>query len=496
MSQCAMRSSSHPGRYHKQMRVTPWILVIALLAPRAFAQSLPDLGGPGDAALSPQMERRIGETIVREIRRDPTYLDDPEIADYLGNLGARLTQVMTGARYDFEFFVIRDPSINAFALPGGFVGVHTGLITAAGTESELASVLAHEIGHVTQRHIARMFGQEQQMQTPLMVALAAAVLLARSRPDLASGAAAAAQAGAIQSQLNYSRDFEREADRVGLQALGAAGFDARAMAAFFEKMQRSTRVSDDNAVPGYLRTHPVTFERIADAQNKAAAMPYRQHLDTVEFQLVRAKLRAETGDARDAVAHFETSLRDRRYANEAAAHYGLASALLRARRPREAEVELARLRATGASDFMIETLAARVKQAQGDRAGAAALLGEARSLFPYSRPVLYAYVDALQDAGRNDAALSALNEALRLRPQDARLHSLQAKTYAALGKRLLQHQAQAEVYALQGSLPAAIEQLQLARSAGDGDFYQLSVVDARLKDLRAQHAVEQRDQKR
>ena len=145
---------------------------------------------------------------------------------------------------------------------------------------------------------------------------------------------------------------------------------------------------------------------------------------------------------------------------------------------------------------MIETLAARLKQAQGDNLGAAALLGEARARFPYSTPVLYAYVEALQAAGRNDEVLGALNEALRLHAHDVRLHSLLAKTYAALGRRLLQHQAQAEVYALQGSLPAAIEQLQLARSAGDGDFYQLSVVDARLKDLRTQHAIELRDQKR
>ena len=273
-------------------RVTAYGLIAALvLGPRAFAQPLPDLGGPGDIALSAPMERKLGTSIVQEIRsRDHTYMEDAEVEDYLGNLGARLTQVMTGARYDFEFFLLRDPTINAFALPGGFVFVHTGLIAAADTESELASVLGHELGHVTQRHIARMFAQEQQMQMPMMVALAAALLLSRSRPDLASGAIAATQAGLVQTQLNYSRDFEREADRVGLQALSAAGFDPRAMAAFFEKMQRSTRLSDDNTIPGYFRTHPLTFERIADAQNRAAAMPYHQHPDSPEFQLVRAKL--------------------------------------------------------------------------------------------------------------------------------------------------------------------------------------------------------------
>jgi predicted Zn-dependent protease len=498
MSQFALCFSGHIGRYHKQMRVIALLTAAAILmAPRAWAQGLPDLGGPGDAALSPALERRIGESIVREIRaRDGSYIDDPELAEYLGNLGARLTRVMAGARHDFEFFAVRDPSINAFALPGGFVGVHTGLVTSSETESELASVLAHEVAHVTQRHIARLFGQQQQMQIPMMVALAAALLLGRSRPDLASGAAAAVQAGMVQNQLNYSRDFEREADRVGLQALSTAGFDVSAMPAFFEKMQRSTRVVDDGTVPGYLRTHPITSERIADAQNKAAAAPHRQHLDSPEFQMVRAKLRAEVGDVREAIEHFEQSVGDKRYVSEPAARYGLASALYRARRFMEADAEIRRLRAAGAGGPMIETLAARVKQGLGEWASAAKILADARDRYPYSRPVLYAYVEALHVVSRNDEALATLGEALRLHSRDPRLHGLLAKTYALMGKRLLQHQAQAEVYVLWGTLPAAIEQLQLARSGGDGDFYQLSAVDARLKELRAQHAAELRDQKR
>jgi predicted Zn-dependent protease len=476
-------------------------LLVALiaLAPRAFAQPLPsqtpaplpNLGGAGDSILSPQTERRLGESIMRDIRfREPSYVEDPEVGEYLSDLASRLTQVMAGARYDFEFFVIRDPSVNAFALPGGFVGVHTGLIATADTESELASVLAHELGHVTQRHISRMFGQQQQMQMPLLAALAAAVVLGLRRPDLASGAVAATQAGAVQSQLGYSRDFEREADRVGLQALGDAGYDPRAMAMFFEKLQRATRIVDDGSLPGYLRSHPVTTERIADAQNKSAGMPYRQHLDNPEFQLVRAKLRSETGEARDAVAFFDSSVRDKRYATETAARYGLTNALLRDRRAQDAAAELAHLRAAGASGPMIETLAARVKNALGDKAGASAILAAASKQFPRSRPVLYAYVDSLQSIGKNQEALAVLNESLRVYPRDSRLQSLLAQTYATLGKRLLQHQAQAEAYALQGSLAAAIEQLQLARTAGDGDFYQLSMVDARLKELRARHSVE------
>jgi beta-barrel assembly-enhancing protease len=464
---------------------------LVALAPRAWAQSaLPDLGGAGDAELSPQMERRLGESIIRDMRRDPQFIDDPEVSEYLGSVGARLTEVMTGARQDFEFFGVRDVSINAFALPGGFVGVHTGLMNAADSESELASVLAHEIAHVTQRHIARMLGQQKQMQLPVLAALAAAVLLGRSRPDLASGASAAVQAGAASAQLSYSRDFERDADRVGLQALAAAGYDPRAMAAFFEKMQRSQRVADDGTLPGYLRTHPVTTERIADAQNKVAGLPYKQHLDSPEFHLVRAKLRAESGDAQEAAAYFERAVREGRYANEAAARYGLVSALLRARRAQAAEAEMTRLRATGASGPMLDTLQARVRQALNDQAGAEKLLAQARARYPYSRPLLYAHLGALQDASRHEQAIGALNEAVRAYPGDPRLRALQSRSYAALGKRLLQHQAQGEYYALQGSLPAAIEQLQLARSAGDGDFYQLSVLDARLKELRGQHSAE------
>jgi len=473
-------------------------LALALAAPRALPQSaLPDLGGTADATLSPQMERKIGEEIVQEIRsRDPSYLDDPEVIDYLTGLGQRLVQANPAARQQFEFFVIRDHTVNAFALPGGFVGVHTGLITLAETESELASVLGHEIAHVTQRHIARMLANEQQMQLPLMAAMAAAILFGRARPDLAAGAIAASQAGAVQSSLSYSRDFEREADRVGLQTLDAAGFDPRAMASFFEKLQRSSRVSDDSTVPGYLRTHPVTVERIADAQNKAAALPYRQHLDSVDFYLVRAKLRAESGEAQDAVAAFDSAVRDGRYGSEAAARYGLALALLRDGKLKQAQAEMVRLRALGVASPMIELLDARLKRTAGDRAGALKLLADARVRYPSARAVAYANIAALQEAGRNDDALKALADAMRAYPRDARLYGLQAKSYAALGKRLLQHQAQGEAYALQGSLPAAIEQLQLARASGDGDFYQLSVIDARLKELRAKHVAELADMKR
>ncbi|HXZ93896.1 MAG TPA: M48 family metalloprotease [Burkholderiales bacterium] len=471
-------------------------LLLAEPALPAAAQNLPDLGGTMDAVLTPQMERRIGENTMREIRyRDPSYVDDPEVTAYLQRIGERLAEAPPGAKQRFEFFGIRDNTINAFALPGGFVGVNTGLIMAADDESELASVLAHEISHVTQRHIARQLAEQQKMQLPTLAALAAAILLGRSRPDLAVGAAAAVQGASVQSQLAYSREFEREADRIGFQRLVAAGFDPHGMPDFFEKMERYTRISDDSSYPTYLRDHPLTPERIADAENRADQLPYRQHIDSLEFFFVRARLRAESGDARDQVAHFRDVVRDKRYSNEAAARYGLVLALLRAGQAREAEAQFALLRATHAQSPMIEALAARVSRANGDLAGALEILRKAQSTYPDWRPLVYAYIEALQDAGRYKEALAALAEPLRRYPDVERLRVLQAKTYAALGKRLLQHQAQAEVYVLQGSLPAAIEQLQLARSSGDGDFYQLSEVDSRMRELKAQHQREQREQK-
>ena len=484
------------------MRFLAWLLAASLVfLPRAFAQipaaQLPDLGDASGSDLPLQTERKIGESIVRDIKfRDPSYLDDPEVAEYLNGLGARLSSAGTGARQDFEFFAIRDAAINAFALPGGFIGVNTGLISVTDNESEIASVIAHEMAHVSQRHIARGFGIQKQMQLPMMIALAAAILLARSRPDLASGAVAAAQGGAVQTQLSFSRDFEREADRIGFQTLAASGFDVRAMGAFFEKMQRYTRILDGGNVPTYLRSHPVTSERITDAQSRAESMTYRQRADPLEYHLVRAKVRAEAADVHDAVKAFSDAVNDRRYANEPGARYGLAVALLRAKEPRRADAEIARLRADGVASPMVDTLAARVRLELGDKAGALAILKAALARYPHRRPVLYALLGTLQDQGRYEEVLATLVETLRLYPRDPKLHEARARAYAGQGKRLLQHQAQAEFYILQGSLPAAIEQLQLAQSSGDGNFYDLSVVDARLKELRAEHARELQDAKK
>jgi predicted Zn-dependent protease len=466
--------------------------IALLLAWRAFAQPLPELGDTSSAALSPSLERRIGEQAMRDIRqRDPHFLDDPELTEYVNALGRRLVGAAPDARLDFQFFVMQDNTINAFAMPGGFVGVHTGLILAAQTEAELAGVLSHEIAHVTQHHMARMLAQQGQISIPAIAALIVAVLAARSGSDVSQGIVAAAGAGSIQAQLNYSRDYEREADRMGFQILQEAGFDVSGMATFFERLQKAGRLYDNNA-PAYMRTHPLTSERIADMQNRAYLAAYKQSPDSLEFHFVRAKLSAEQGSPRDAKANFVEIVRERRYASEAGARYGLALALARGRDYANAEAEVQRVRKLVGTNPMVELLAARIRAANGDQPGARDILQAALAHDPNYHPLTYALVQSLQALGQHDRALQLLAELVRNTPRDPQLYTLQARSHAALGQRLLQHQTLAEAYYLQGALPAAIEQLQLAQKSGDADFYQLSSVEARLRELRRMQTEEQR----
>lgn len=454
------------------------------------ADDLPDLGESSRAELSPQLERRIGESIMNEIRlREPTYVDDPDINDYLGRLGRRLVEASANPTGEFHFFAVRDSAINAFAMFGGYIGVNTGTILVAQTESELAGVMAHEIGHVTQNHLARQIAKQKQNTVPAMIAMAVALLVARSNADLAMASVSAAQAGIVQSQLAYSRDFEREADRAGFQTLDKAGFDVRGMGDFFSRMQQAGRLYD-NSVPVYLRSHPLTVERLSDMENRAQNSPYRQVVSSLEFFLVRAKVRAQMGAARDAVAEFQGQLREHKYSSQAAARYGLAVALMRAKDAAAADREIEALQALKLYSPMISSLAAEVKMALGNPSAAQAIYLDGMQRFPSSKALIYGYADSLHAARKYAELQSFLTTQLQNDSLDYKLHGLQAKAFAAQGKRLQQHRAQAEYYYLQGQLGPAIEQLQFAQQASDGNFYEQSAVDARLRELRRQQIEE------
>ena len=472
------------------------LLLLLCMPPAVVADGLPDLGEVSQAIFSPAMEKRVGESIMRDIRlHEPTYVGDPEINAYFNRLGARLVAQSAEARQDFQFFVLRDATLNAFAMPGGYIGVHTGLIMASQSESELASVLAHEISHVTQHHLARQLGAQSQAQLPILLSLAVAILAARSNADIAQAALLAGQAAGIQNQLNYSRDFEREADRLGLELLERAGFDVRGMASFFERLQKYGRLYENNA-PGYLRTHPLTTERIADMENRIQPRPYRQVSDSLEYLLVRAKLKAGEGTPQDGLADFESQLREHKFSSEIATRYGLAIAHLRVGNFSAAQQQMMELRRLKANSAMIESLDAELLKRQNDLAGALNILRPALARFPQERGLAYALVETLLDDSQPQAALRATLEDLQVYPTDAHMQGLQARIYAVMGKRLQQHRAQAEVYILQGQLLEAISQLQMAQKASDGDFYEHSQVDARLREIKLRQAEEVKEKRR
>jgi predicted Zn-dependent protease len=481
------------------MRLHACLILTLLFAPMLVqADGLPDLGELDRSGLSLTTERRFGEQIMLEIRRDPSYLDDPEVAGYIGQLGQRVASHAEGARHPFEFFVIKDAMLNAFALPGGYIGVHSGLVLAARSESELAGVLAHEVSHVTQSHLARLFGKQSQAQLVSLLSLAVAVLAAKSAPDVAVGAALSGQAAVVQNQLNYSRDFEREADRLGLDLLERAGFDTRGMGSFFERMLQFGRLYENNA-PGYLRTHPLTTERITDMENRIAQRPYKQVPDSVDFGLVRAKLKAYDGTPGDALADFTAQLKSGKFARETDVRFGYAHALLRDNKVAAAATEVATLRRLKLDSPMLETLTAQIQLRRKEVSEALQTLQQAAQRFPHVRALTYALIDAKVGAGGTAYladALSLTERELLLTPGDARLHHLQAKAYAAEGKRLRQHRAQAEAYMAEGQLDQAILQLELARKAEDGNFYEHSEVDARLRELKQRKLEELRERQR
>lgn len=468
-------------------RLSFLILAATLACPPGVAADLPELGDVASGELSVQAEKKVGQQIMHEIRRQElSYLDDPDIESYLNQLGGRLSAYSADPGYGFYFFGINDLSINAFAMPGGYIGVHTGLILAAQGESELAGVLAHEISHVTQRHLARQLFQSKRIGMASMLAMGLALLAASSNPQAAGAAIATSQAGAMSSQLAFSRDFERESDRMGFEMLNKAGFDPRGMALFFERLQQTTRLYENNA-GAYLQTHPLTSERIGDMQNRDQFLPYRQVPDSLDFLLVKARLRAMQGRADEAVRQFADLLAERKFQSEAATRYGYALALSRAQQWEAAWREIEAVRALRQSSGLIEHLAADIRIGMGDAKRGLQIYREAMLRYPLDRSLVYGLGAALVGSGQFADALRFAESQLRGAPGDVRLHRLRAQSHAGMGHRAMQHAALAETFALQGDTAGALNQLDWAQKAGDANFYESSAIEARVRELKLRH---------
>jgi predicted Zn-dependent protease len=451
--------------------------------------SLPDIGDPSGALLSQVDEQALGEAFMREMRARLDIVDDPEIVDYIQSLGYRLgsRSEMPGVR--FHFFVIASPVINAFAAPGGFIGINAGLIEATTSESELAAVIAHEIAHVTQRHLARSIELADNMTLPALAGIIAAIALGIAGGGQAGAAAAAAvTAGQAQMQLNFSRSNEQEADRLGMQILYGSGFDPQAMATFFERLQQSQRYFAKP--PEFLSTHPVTGSRIADARNRAEHFPYRQYVDSLAYQLARAKLRVVANrDPRRAVEYFAQAKKQEQPRVRIVTRYGYALALLKAGSAKEARAELRKLSpADVEAHIPLQILAARAELSLGNMEKALRIYREATRLYPNDRALTHGYAEALLRAGQPDKVLELVDRYRRQYALDAVLYKALAEAQAQLGNDVEANVALAEHYYIRGQLDAAIEQMRLAQKMPGNDYYRRARVTARLSEFEMEQA--------
>jgi beta-barrel assembly-enhancing protease len=520
-----------------------WLLAAALAtafpAPPLWAQPstrsetsdvrLPSLGESAGDDFSVGTERRLGEQIMAEVRRDPAYLDDPLLLDHLqsmwlplvaaarsrGNVSADLDST-----FAWEAFLVRDRSINAFALPGGYVGVHLGLMAATATRDELASVLAHELSHVTQRHIARSIANSSRQSLVGMAALLLGVLAASraSSADATQAVIVGSQAAVVQGQLNFSRDMEREADRIGWGVHQSAGFAPQGMAAMFERLENAYRLTDSGAFP-YLRSHPLTVDRIGEARARLEATPAiasRAPLrPTLDHQLMQARARVLMDTGVQALRRWQAMEAGTLSGGERlAALYASALASLELREPARAQAALdaAAVLAPKEGDnpratFAIGALQAQVWQASGQAPRALAWFEAQRSptAGPATRPLMLLRAQAAIDVARVGAA-GAVNASLRGSTEalqtwvaehkiDATAWSLLAQGADLLGLKLRSMRADGEAAAARGDLVGAIDRLRAAQrqarggsGSGSGsapDFIEASIIDARLRDLTA-----------
>jgi len=416
-------------------RLSMCIASAALAATAAMAQpanvELPEMGEPADAALSPRQEAKIGEEVAAELHRSGYTLDDLELADYIDNMGWRLAAHGPSPAPDFRFFVIADPRINAFAVPGGVIGINTGLMLYADSESEVAGVMGHEQAHVTQRHLARTSNETRNASLATFAAMLAAIIAGSANPDVIVGALAIGQSVNYQRQVNYTRAHEHEADRMGIRTMAAAGYDPEGMASFFGKLAQQARLYNSQ-LPDILRTHPVNTTRIAEARERAALLPRVTVRASPEFALMKARAQVLMAGTPSAAVD-EMGLRLKGNGQSLGVQYGYALALYRAGRAPEALEALAPALAAQPRQVNVNLLQGQLLMATGAREAALALFERTTRLNPRSAPAVLLHAQALLDA---DKPLAARQLLLGFEPAHGELpeqHRLLAEASRALG---------------------------------------------------------------
>ncbi len=446
-----------------------WIAAAA--APRGHAQGfeLPSIGSPADALLPKNEEARIGRAMMRMFHQRGRIVQDPELTEYINDIGHTLVGNSNSGDYQFEFFVVNDPSINAFALPGGFIGIHTGLIQLTRNEGELASVLAHEIAHVTQRHIARTIHDNSRQSIFTMAAMLGAIAIGAATGaggEFMEGALATTQAVTIQNQINFTRGYEYEADRVGISTLAAAGFDVDAMADFFARMGRRT---NNSLFPGaeleYLRTHPVSSSRTAEAKARADRFPDTSRPNSIGYKLMKARTLALFADTPEtALAHFtnidgETDDRD--------VLYGRALAMMRDNRPAEAE-RLFEALIEGQHKVIAYHIGLALAQAANDETAKSLKTFErAQRLFPRNVPLTIRHAEVLLETNQPKEAHALLLDLLNNVPPTPEQVRLIARAAIDAEQVAEAHYYMAEYNIMTGNLVQAVVLLRRGAALGE-----------------------------
>lgn len=476
-----------------------WLLCmlgLLWLPPAVAALDLPEMGKSADAVLSPQEEEKLGEAFMRKLRESDKLLDDPALDAYLDHLGYRLVAHSDDPAQKFTFFMLDDPTINAFAVPGGYIGINSGLMLHTRVEDELASVLAHEISHVTQRHIARTLEKGGKFSLPAMAAMIAAIAIGIQNPEIGQAVVTSVAAGSIQMQLNFTRQHEREADRVGMRVLADAGFNPRSMPDFFAELQAATRYYGEGP-PEFLRSHPVTTDRIAEAKDRAAQ--YEVHTPTAEdallFPLMRARLLALTAqDPQATYVQLEKNLASGNYQNLHAVHYAMLLSALETSRFDAAQDHLEWLQAHDEDRVLYRLAQVQLALRREDLAQAVELSRAALKVYPGDKLLGMTYAETLLQNGAAAQAVEVL-EAMPSTPLPE-YHHLLARSHKAAENSAASLLAMAESYYLRGRTALAIEQLKQAQRITNLDFYMASKIDARLEQLekiRAEEVKAERD---
>ncbi len=464
----------------------PVLLALAcIVAQPVFASDLPSLGDSSSSIVSPEQEHKLGRAWLSILRGQVRQLEDPLLKEYIENSVYNLVETSQLNDRRLEFIVLASPQLNAFAAPGGIIGVNGGLLLHAQTEAEYASVMAHELAHLSQRHFARGLEAQKRMQVPLMAAMLAGVIAAAAGGgDLGMAAIASTQAAAVQSQRSFSRQNEQEADRIGLVNLAKAGFDPRAMPSMFERLMRQYRY--DRMPPEFLLTHPVSESRIADTRNRAEQYSDGTGaVDSLYYQLIRARVQLifeETSGL--ALKRFRSLLNDDSSLD--AARYGLVLALIRSSQLDEARNNIDMLLKKSPNSIIYNLAAVDIELSRNQLDQAKTRVEHLLKSNPRNFPLRKAQYEIQLKQKDIAGAERTINQLLKQRPNDPDIWFEVAEIRGLANNIIGLHEARAEYFSRVGDYTQAIEQLDYAKQRASNNFPLAARIDARQQALIAE----------